>query len=63
MVSSQEITVGHLSSFLLYAAYIAISVGGLSGFYSDLNKSVGAATRIWEIIDRNPIIPMIGKYI
>ncbi|KAF7282438.1 hypothetical protein GWI33_002668 [Rhynchophorus ferrugineus] len=60
MVSSQEITVGNLSSFLLYAAYIAISVGGLSGFYSDLNKSVGAATRIWEIIDRNPVIPMIG---
>ncbi|CAH1155892.1 unnamed protein product [Phaedon cochleariae] len=60
MVSSHSLTVGHLSSFLLYAAYIGISVSGLSSFYSDLNKSIGAASRIWEIIDRQPIIPMQG---
>nr|CAH7720941.1 unnamed protein product [Callosobruchus chinensis] len=60
MVSSNTITVGNLSSFLLYAAYIGISVGGLSGFYSDLNKAVGAASRIWEIIDRDPTIPIHG---
>lgn len=60
MVSSNTITVGNLSSFLLYAAYIGVSVGGLSSFYSDLNKSLGAATRIWEIIDREPSIPIQG---
>ncbi|XP_057654143.1 ATP-binding cassette sub-family B member 10, mitochondrial [Diorhabda carinulata] len=60
MVSSNEISVGRLSSFLLYAAYIGISVGGLSSFYSELNKSLGAATRIWEIIDREPTIPTQG---
>uniref|UniRef100_A0A0U9HVI2 ATP-binding cassette sub-family B member 10, mitochondrial n=1 Tax=Chrysomela populi TaxID=154003 RepID=A0A0U9HVI2_CHRPP len=60
MVSSHSLTVGDLSSFLLYAAYIGISVSGLSSFYSDLNKSIGAASRIWEIIDREPIIPMQG---
>ncbi|XP_018576027.1 ATP-binding cassette sub-family B member 10, mitochondrial [Anoplophora glabripennis] len=58
MVTSHTLTVGHLSSFLLYAAYIGISVGGLSSFYSDLNKSLGAATRIWEIIDRTPLLPI-----
>ena len=56
MVSSQSITVGNLSSFLLYAAYIGISVGGLSSFYTDLNKSVGAASRLWDLIDRQPAI-------
>lgn len=60
MVSSQTITVGNLSSFLLYAAYIGISVSGLSSFYTELNKSLGAASRIWEIIDREPVIPVEG---
>ncbi|KAF5271185.1 hypothetical protein FQR65_LT05329 [Abscondita terminalis] len=60
MVSSNAITVGNLSSFLLYAAYIGVSVGGLSSFYSDLNKSVGAASRLWELIDRTPLIPIDG---
>ncbi|KAJ8965541.1 hypothetical protein NQ314_004041 [Rhamnusium bicolor] len=36
---------------------------GLSSFYSDLNKSMGAATRIWEIIDRKPVIPIEGGFI
>lgn len=60
MVSSQTITVGNLSSFLLYAAYIGVSVGGLSSFYSELNKSVGAAARLWELVDREPSIPLEG---
>lgn len=62
MVSSQTITVGNLSSFLLYAAYIGVSVGGLSSFYSEFNKSVGAAARLWQLIDREPKIPDKGKY-
>nr|AEE61847.1 unknown [Dendroctonus ponderosae] len=60
MVTSNELSIGHLSSFLLYAAYIGVSVGGLSSFYSELNKSVGAAQRIWEIMDRTPAIPVTG---
>ncbi|XP_060532272.1 ATP-binding cassette sub-family B member 10, mitochondrial isoform X1 [Cylas formicarius] len=62
MVSSHEITVGNLSSFLLYAAYIGVSVGGLSSFYTELNRSLGAATRIWEIIDRPPTIAVSGGF-
>lgn len=61
MVSSEAITVGNLSSFLLYAAYIGVSVGGLSSFYSELNKSIGAASRLWEVIDREPVIPATGE--
>lgn len=61
MVSSQTISVGQLSSFLLYAAYIGVSIGGLSSFYSELNKSIGAGSRIWEIMDRQSTIPVKGK--
>lgn len=63
MVSSDAITVGNLSSFLLYAAYIGISVGGLSSFYADLNKSLGAASRLWELMDRQPAIPIKGMFL
>lgn len=60
MVSDETITVGNLSSFLLYAAYIGISIGGLSNFYSELNKGLGACQRLWEIIERKPLIPISG---
>lgn len=60
MVSSQTITVGNLSSFLLYAAYIGVSVGGLSSFFAEVNKSIGAASRLWDILDRDPTIPLKG---
>lgn len=63
MVSDANITVGNLSSFLLYAAYIGVSLGGLSTFYSELNRGLGASTRLWEIIDRVPTVPYKGKVI
>lgn len=64
MVSDETITVGNLSSFLLYAAYIGISIGGLSNFYSELNKGLGACHRLWEIMERKPLIPISGgKYL
>lgn len=62
MVATEELTVGNLTSFLLYAAYVGISIGGLSSFYTELNKGLGAATRLWEIIDREPAIPVSGNY-
>uniref|UniRef100_A0A2S2PEK1 ATP-binding cassette sub-family B member 10, mitochondrial n=1 Tax=Schizaphis graminum TaxID=13262 RepID=A0A2S2PEK1_SCHGA len=60
LVSEQAISVGELSSFLLYAAYTGVSISGLSTFYSDINRGLGASSRIWEIIDRKPSIPISG---
>lgn len=61
LVSEQTISVGELSSFLLYAAYTGVSISGLSTFYSDINRGLGASSRIWEIIDRKPSIPISGN--
>lgn len=61
MVGTTSLTIGSLTSFLMYAFYVGISFGGLSSFYSELNKSLGASTRLWEIVDRIPAIPMTGK--
>ncbi|KAJ8719692.1 hypothetical protein PYW08_011867 [Mythimna loreyi] len=60
MVAMEHLTVGNLTSFLLYAAYVGISIGGLSSFYTEMNKGIGAATRLWGIIDRVPAIPVSG---
>jgi putative ABC transport system ATP-binding protein len=54
MVKSGAITIGELSSFLMYTAYAGSSLFGLSGFYSELMKGVGAASRLFELQDRKP---------
>lgn len=61
MVSESDISIGNLSSFLLYAAYIGVSIGGLSSFYSEMNRGLGASSRLWELLDRTPKIPISGE--
>jgi ABC-type multidrug transport system fused ATPase/permease subunit len=63
MVSSGSITIGQLSSFLLYTIYAGTSISGLSSFYSELMKGVGAASRIFELLDRQPTISSTSKCI
>lgn len=63
MVSNSDITIGSLSAFLLYAGYVGISLNGLSTAYSELNKALGANTRLFELINRQPLIPIQGGQI
>lgn len=56
MVTTGAITIGELSSFLLYTGYVGSSLVGMSGFYSELMKGLGAATRLFELLDREPMI-------
>lgn len=58
MMTESQITVGELSAFLLYAAYVGISIGGMSSFYTELNRGLGASQRLWELMDRSPSIPI-----
>lgn len=62
MVQSGSITIGELTSFLMYTAYAGSSMFGLSSFYSELMKGVGAASRLFELQDRQPSIsPTRGR--
>nr|DBA18954.1 TPA: hypothetical protein GDO54_014844 [Pyxicephalus adspersus] len=54
LTGASQMTVGELSSFLMYAFWVGISIGGLSSFYSELMKGFGAGTRIWQLLDRKP---------
>lgn len=57
-MTESALTVGQLSSFLLYSAYVGIAFGSLSSFYSELNKGLGASTRLFELMERVPAIPI-----
>ncbi|KAL4970744.1 ATP-binding cassette permease mdr2 [Aspergillus stella-maris] len=56
MVKSGAISIGELTSFLMYTAYAGSSMFGMSSFYSELMKGVGAASRLFELQDRQPTI-------
>lgn len=58
LMASQHMTVGEISSFLMYTFWVGISVAGLSSFYSELMKGFGAGARLWQLLDRNPSLPL-----
>ncbi|XP_040926033.1 bile salt export pump [Betta splendens] len=58
LMASQHMTVGELSSFLMYTFWVGISVAGLSSFYSELMKGFGAGSRLWQLLDRRPEFPL-----
>nr|QST14984.1 ABCB10 protein [Diaphanosoma celebensis] len=60
MVTESALTPGQLTAFVLYAVYVAISFNGISSAYSDVMKGLGASTRLWELIDLPPSIPIAG---
>ncbi|KAG6008793.1 hypothetical protein E4U21_003822 [Claviceps maximensis] len=53
-VRSGSMSLGDLTSFMMYTAFAGSSLFGLSGFYSELMKGVGAASRLFELQDRRP---------
>lgn len=53
-VRSGAMSLGELTSFMMYTAFAGSSLFGLSGFYSELMKGVGAASRLFELQDRRP---------
>lgn len=72
MVAEGALSVGELTSFLMYTIYVGFSFAGMSTFYTgklclsydgilvvtvlDLMKGVGASTRLFELLERSPKI-------
>ncbi len=55
-VLAGRLTAGELSAFVFYAAVVASSVGALSEVWSELQRAVGAAERLIELLDTQPDI-------
>ena len=58
MVQSSPLSVGDLTGFLLYGVLVAVSFAFLAGTYSDFTQAMGASERIFEILDREPDLPV-----
>lgn len=51
-----EISIGDLTQFLIYLLIVAFSVGALGGLWGDFMSAIGAAKRIFDILDKKPEI-------
>jgi subfamily B ATP-binding cassette protein MsbA len=56
LVLEGQLTAGSLVSFLLYTITIAASIGALAGSFSAYQEAVGAAERVFEILEMRPAI-------
>ena len=56
LVIANEMTIGDLTQFLLYLLIMSFAVGALGSLWGDFMSAVGAARRIFEILDKKPLI-------
>ncbi len=56
LLSRGEMSMGELTSFLLYTFTLAFSLGAFAGLWEDFQKAVGASERVFQLIDRQPRI-------
>ncbi|MGA9523739.1 MAG: ABC transporter transmembrane domain-containing protein [Myxococcaceae bacterium] len=60
LVLDGALSVGGLTSFLVYTLLVAFSLGALSELWADFNRASGAAERVFELVERTPAIPIAG---
>ncbi len=60
LMLSDELDATILTSFLLYALTVAHAIGALSNHLGDMTRAVGASERVFEIIDREPLMNISG---
>ncbi|PWN47762.1 hypothetical protein IE53DRAFT_390093 [Violaceomyces palustris] len=58
LVSKGEISVGDLTSLLMYTAYLGGGMVSLTSFFASVMKGVGAGARVFELIDRESNIKL-----
>lgn len=51
LVSTHEISVGDLTTYILYSMFVAGSMGSFPELYANIQRSLGASERVLEILD------------
>lgn len=60
LVLDKELTIGTLTSFIVYTLFVAFAFGALSGLFFDVVKAIGATERIYTLLHSVPKIPRTG---
>ncbi len=58
LVQNHELTFDKLLTFIIYTGFIGGSVGGLGDMYAQIQRTIGAAGRILEILDEKEEIDL-----
>ena len=56
LVLQGQLTPGALVSFLLYAITVAAAVGALASLFGSYQEAIGAAQRVFELLDMRPTV-------
>jgi subfamily B ATP-binding cassette protein MsbA len=57
LVLEGVMTPGELVSFLLYAITVAAAVGSLASLFGSYQEAIGAAQRVFELLEMQPTVP------
>lgn len=57
-VMSGALTPGQLVAFLFYAVQVGGTVAGLTGVFNQVQEALGASSRIFELLDERPDLPL-----
>lgn len=60
LVRSGELTTGLLTSFMLYTLTVAMAFAFISSLYGDFMQALGASGRLFELMDRKPLLNTKG---
>ena len=60
LVVGGALSIGELTSFLVYTMLVAFSLGALSDLWADFNRAAGSAERVFELLERPSLIPATG---
>ena len=60
LVMRDAMSVGELTSFVLYTLIVAVGLGAMGELWTDFMRASGAAERVFELLDRKPTIALTG---
>ncbi len=60
LVAGGTMSAGALTAFLVYTLFIAMSLGALADLWADAMRGLGAADRVFALMDRRPLMPLSG---
>src|SRR5512141_2730758 len=60
LVARGALTPGALTAFLVYTLFIAMSLGALAELWAEAMRGLGAADRVFALMDRAPEMPLRG---
>jgi ABC transporter fused permease/ATP-binding protein len=60
LVLRGEMSAGDLTSFLVYTLLVGFALGALTDLWADFLRALGAAERVFEVLDRTPALAVAG---